>query len=111
MRQVHTPEDMAAARAKRLEVFVGEQNVPLEIEMDSYDADATHVICFLDGRAVGTGRIVSMPDGMKLGRVAVLRQHRRSGLGTLIVGWLLDKAAESGFREVYANVQVSAEPF
>ncbi|MFO7618698.1 MAG: GNAT family N-acetyltransferase [Thermoplasmata archaeon] len=108
---MQNPEDMDRARSIRLRVFVREQNVPMEIEMDEYDAVAIHMVCLLDGRVVGTGRLVQMPDGMKLGRVAILREHRGKGLGTGIVRWLLGKAMESGAKSVYANVQIGAMEF
>jgi predicted GNAT family N-acyltransferase len=79
--------------------------------MDEHDASATHMVCLLGGKIVGTGRLVSMPDGMKLGRVAVLREHRGKGLGTGIVNWLVAKARESGAKSVYANVQIGAREF
>jgi len=108
LREAKGKFDMEAARHIRLEVFVREQNVPPEIEMDRYDIEALHVLCLVEGRPVGTGRLVRMPDGMKLGRVAVLREFRSRGLGTGIVKWLL---ARAGDVPVYANVQITAEKF
>ena len=110
-REAATPADMEAAKSVRFSVFVEEQGVPPEIEMDEYDSEAVHVICLIGGRAVGTGRLVDMPDGMKLGRVAVLKEHRDRGLGTGIVIWLLDRAKEAGHNGVYANVQIGAVGF
>jgi predicted GNAT family N-acyltransferase len=52
-----------------------------------------------------------MPDGVKLGRVAVLQEHRGKGLGTGIVKWLVARARESGTKSVYANVQIDAREF
>ncbi len=111
LREATTPRDMDAVRSIRMKVFVGEQNVPSDIEMDEYDALASHVLCVLDGKAVGTGRLVRMPDGMKLGRVSILKEHRGNGHGTSIVKWLLGKARDSGARSVYANVQIGAMTF
>ena len=110
-RQAVSQSDIESAKSVRLAVFVGEQNVPMDIEMDEHDSTATHVVCLLDGKVVGTGRLVSMPDGMKLGRVAVLPEHRGKGLGTGIVKWLAEKARDSGARSVYANVQIGASQF
>jgi predicted GNAT family N-acyltransferase len=111
LRQVATIEELARAKSVRRAVFIEEQGVPEDIEMDEHDADAIHVICLVGGKVVGTGRLVEMPDGMKLGRVAVLPEHRNKGIGALIVKWLLDKAAESGYGTVYANVQLTARNF
>jgi predicted GNAT family N-acyltransferase len=94
-----------------MKVFVEGQGVPPDIEMDGYDDVAIHVICLADGRVAGTGRLVELPDGMKLGRVAVLPEFRGRGAGTAIVNWLLARAHGSGHNRVYANVQVSARAF
>jgi predicted GNAT family N-acyltransferase len=110
-RKVSTPEEMEAAKSVRFSVFVHEQGVPCQIEMDEHDADATHVICLIDGKVVGTGRLVRMPDGMKLGRVAVLAEYRKRGLGAELVKWLLDRAMKDGQELVYANVQIEARGF
>lgn len=109
--RVASDADLQAAKAVRTRVFVEEQGVPPEMEMDEHDAAAVHVLCTVGGKAVGTGRLVGMPDGMKLGRVAVLPEHRGRGLGTLLVRWLLDAAMRLGHRRVYANVQLGAREF
>jgi len=111
LRQVTTTEELTGAKSVRRAVFIKEQNVPEEIEMDEHDTEAIHVICLVGGKIVGTGRLVEMPDGMKLGRVAVLPTHRNSGIGTAIVKWLLGRAVKSGHQEVYANVQLTARFF
>jgi len=59
-------EDICAIR---YEVFVDEQNVPEELEIDGLDGEAKHVLAFVDGLPIGTGRIL---DDGHIGRVAVL---------------------------------------
>lgn len=66
----------------RKAVFVIEQSVPEEIEMDDHDADAQHVLALLDGKPVGTGRITA--EG-RIGRMAVLRESRGLGVGREIL--------------------------
>jgi len=84
----------------RFKVFVDEQNVPEELEIDGLDDDATHILILLDDKAIGTGRILS--DG-HIGRVAVLKQFRGKGVGKLIMKMLIEWAQENqlksyGFR-------------
>ena len=43
----------------RFEVFVDEQNVPEELEIDGLDEEAKHVLAYIDKEAIGTGRILS----------------------------------------------------
>ena len=78
----HT-EDICAIR---YEVFVGEQNVPEELEIDGLDGEAKHVLAFVDDLPIGTGRILG--DG-HIGRVAVLRDYRGLGIGKMIMKELI----------------------
>ena len=56
----------------RFAIFVGEQNVPAGIELDDLDASCVHAVAYdVDGKAVGTGRL--LPDG-HIGRMAVVKQ-------------------------------------
>lgn len=90
-------------------VFVQEQGVPAEIELDEWDPLSLHAIARDgDGRAIGTGRL--LPDG-HIGRMAVLRTARGSGAGTAILLALMDAARERGHREVVLNAQTHAARF
>lgn len=104
--------DWALARAEasriRTLVFVEEQGVPAEIEMDAKDAACAHALAYLDGRAVGTGRL--LPDG-HIGRMAVLRQSRGSGVGGAILACLVDEARRRGMKEVVLSAQTHAIGF
>jgi predicted GNAT family N-acyltransferase len=104
--------DWAAARAEasriRLTVFVEEQRVPREIEMDDADAVCLHALAWLDGKAVGTGRL--LPDG-HIGRMAVLGESRALGVGGAILERLVDEARRQGMREVVLSAQTHAIGF
>lgn len=90
-------------------VFVEEQGVPVEIELDEWDAVSLHAIARDGaGRAIGTGRL--LPDG-HIGRMAVLKGARGSGAGTSILLALMDAARKRGHREVVLNAQTHAAPF
>lgn len=104
--------DWAAARAEasriRLKVFVEEQRVPREIEMDDMDGACLHALAWLDGKAVGTGRL--LPDG-HIGRMAVLGESRALGVGGAILERLVDEARRQGRREVILSAQTHAIGF
>jgi predicted GNAT family N-acyltransferase len=104
------PWEQARAEAGRIRfaVFVVEQGVPLEIEIDEHDAECVHALAFDDGAAVGTGRL--LPDG-HLGRMAVLREFRGRGVGSAILAKLIEAAAQRGDREVLLSAQVHALDF
>jgi predicted GNAT family N-acyltransferase len=104
--------DWATARAEasriRLAVFVQEQSVPPEIEMDDNDAVCMHALAFQGDRAVGTGRL--LPDG-HIGRMAVLRQSRALGVGSAILERLVAEARHRGMQEVVLSAQTHAIGF
>lgn len=95
----------------RREVFVVEQAVPEEIEIDEHDAHARHVLARVDGRAVGTGRI-SVTDGRgRIGRMAVLRDWRGRGVGRAILEALMAAGREMGAVRFVLSAQCHAVPF
>lgn len=98
----------AHASPIRFEVFVNEQRVPAEIELDEADKDCLHAVAFEGAAAVGTGRL--LPDG-HIGRMAVLKTHRSKGVGAAMLKRLIQAARERGDREVALSAQVHAVPF
>ncbi len=102
--------DYAALRAIRFTVFVDEQRVPEEIEIDDDDPRCIHVLALDDGDPVGTGRIDIAKSG-KIGRVAVLAPHRRSGVGEELMKLLHAIAVENGVHRCWCHAQLSAAPF
>lgn len=89
-------------------VFVQEQGVPPELEMDEFDQQAQHALAVLEGVAVATGRILS--DG-HIGRIAVLKQYRGRGIGAALVRCLTEYALQQGWRRVYLGSQLHAQAF
>ncbi|HZV22300.1 MAG TPA: YbgC/FadM family acyl-CoA thioesterase, partial [Luteimonas sp.] len=83
------------AQRIRTEVFVDEQRVPAEIELDEHDASCIHAIARDGGRAVGTGRL--LPDG-HIGRMAVLKSARGKGIGKALLRALIEAARLRGDR-------------
>ena len=97
------------ATAIRFEVFVDEQKVPAEIELDDMDAVCLHAVAYDDfGAAIGTGRL--LPDG-HIGRMAVRQPGRGTGVGGAILSLLMQKARERGDAAVVLNAQTVAAPF
>ena len=94
--------------AIRQKVFVGEQNVPVELEIDGLDGEAKHVLAFVDGVPIGTGRILS--DG-HIGRVAVLKDYRGLGIGKSIMKDLIKWAQDMNLEKVWLSSQWHAHSF
>ena len=75
---------LAACFELRLAVFVAEQNVPEEEELDELDDVALHVLVLHDGTPAGTARAVEKAPGLwKIGRVAVAAPFRKLGIGKI----------------------------
>ena len=112
----------AAAYALRTEVFVHEQQVPPDLELDELDDAADHVLALVDGQPVGTGRLVVEEPGYggadpelgpvaHLGRICVRAEQRGRGLGAAIVRALEERAAGRGLRVAGLDSQTRAIPF
>ena len=103
----------AEARRIRDDVFIGEQKIAAEMEWDDADADAVHAVAFNRlGRALGTGRMLEhVPGVAKIGRMAVTRTSRNSGVGRAVLDALLAAARSRGDREAVLHAQISAAPF
>jgi len=101
-------EAKAEARRIRFAVFVEEQGVPAELELDDRDAQCVHALAFEGNEAVGTGRL--LPDG-HVGRMAVLKAWRGRGVGAALLERLVKAARERGDREVRLSAQVHALGF
>jgi predicted GNAT family N-acyltransferase len=98
----------AHAAPIRFAVFVEEQGVPREIELDALDTDCLHAVAFSGDRAVGTARL--LPDG-HIGRMAVLKSWRGRGIGRLLLERLVEQARARGDRQVMLSAQAHAIAF
>ena len=93
----------------RFEVFVEEQNVPAELEMDHMDAVCLHAVAYdAAGAPIGTGRL--LPDG-HIGRMAVRKRGRGTGVGGALLQTLMAQAKARGDRQVVLSSQTHAAPF
>lgn len=111
VRPTASTDDWEAAKAIRFEVFVAEQHVPVELELDEYDATARHWLAIADGEAIATARAVSKDYGWKIGRVAVRRPWRGQGVGLALMRAILESARAEGVGELRLESQTHALAF
>ncbi len=99
----------------RLQVFVEEQGVPVAMEWDEFDPDAWHAIAKLNDQVVGTGRLILPTNDRiqtaKIGRMAVLKNHRCQGIGQQILRALIQKGKEKGAQACILHARTHAIPF
>lgn len=101
--------DEAAIFAVRRSVFVDEQHVDPKLEWDGRDAGCFHVLaCDTAGRVIGTGRLLQ--DG-HIGRMAVLPDWRRRGVGGDLLSALIEEARRRNLTAVHLNAQLHATGF
>lgn len=99
------------AFAVRIAVFVEEQQIPKSEELDEFDASAVHAVGYLDDAAVAAGRLVPGDGYAKIGRMAVLQEHRGRGYGAAILSALEREALARGLRELRLSAQLHAAAF
>ena len=101
------------AYAVRHAVFVDEQDVPEDIELDGEDGVSTHFVAYdEDGRPVGTARLRIVDENTgKAERLAVRADHRGEGLGRRLMDRLEAVARDEGCSQVRLHSQTQVEEF
>ncbi|MET0962344.1 MAG: GNAT family N-acetyltransferase [Noviherbaspirillum sp.] len=97
-----------SASAVRHAVFVVEQGVPVEMELDEMDALSLHALAKDGATVLGTGRL--LPDG-HIGRLAVRRDARGAGVGSALLRALMEQARLRGDPDVVLHAQLGAREF
>jgi len=92
----------------RAQVFIIEQGVPFELEVDELDPLSHHLLLFKEAEPVATGRLT--PNG-HIGRLAVLKPYRQKGYGSQIIKRMEQLAAENVFSQVELGAQIHAINF
>ena len=104
-------DEIRKAFAIRMRVFVREQGVPAEIELDRDDGKAIHFLALNSGKAVGTARIVIRRGRAKIGRMAVLKSYRGMGVGSMLLKRAIETAKKRRARTIYLHAQVAVMDF
>lgn len=107
---VTSAQDREACYAIRTTVFVEEQNVPPELELDELEDQCVHFLARENGVPSGTARLLDRGYA-KVQRVAVITSARGTGLGRRLMEAVLDHAKAVGFTEARLDAQVSAIAF
>ena len=95
-------------RAIREEVFIREQNVPIEEEWDGRDEGSRHFLAEVNGKPVGTTRLLTTGQ---IGRMAVLQNVRGMGIGRLLLDAAVTAARQGDHPEIFLEAQTHAIEF
>ena len=83
-------EELNLGFALRIEVFVKEQKVPIELELDEKDhsENTIHIGYFNDNKLIGVARLIDLDkDVIHIGHVVIDKEYRGQGIGReLIIG-------------------------
>jgi predicted GNAT family N-acyltransferase len=102
---------MSAVYALRHDVFVVEQGVPEELEVDEDDKVAAHLAALSDGRVIGTLRILRLGRTAKIGRMAVSASSRKNGIGRQLMEFAAATVSRRGAEEIILGAQLTACEF
>ncbi|HIP53057.1 MAG TPA: GNAT family N-acetyltransferase [Chromatiales bacterium] len=109
IRRLSWEEGRKALSTVRRAVFIEEQGVPEELEWDEEDATAVHLLATdANGAPIGTARL--LPIG-QIGRMAVLREWRRRGVGRVLLDELVHIAGQSDYPPLFLNAQTHVIDF
>jgi putative N-acetyltransferase (TIGR04045 family) len=113
-RLVAAADELAEHHHIRHAVFVAEQRMFADSDLDDRDRDGTalHVLGLVGAQPAGTVRLYPLGEGRWQGdRLAVLPEFRTSGLGAPLVRFAVETAGGLGGRRMVAHIQPPNEPF
>ena len=111
MIRIAVTDDIATCRALRRAVFIEEQGVSEADELDDLDGVAVHLLAIVDGRPMGSARIIPGNGYGKIGRVCVLAEARGTGLGAALMREAVQECRRLGLKTARLGAQTHALGF
>ncbi len=112
---VESAAELEGAVTVRMRVFVAEQGIPADVEVDEADSDpdTVHAIALHQGAVIATGRLLPDVDGRgpHIGRMAVQQEWRRGGVGGKVLAFLEQQGRELGFAQITLHAQEYVKSF
>ena len=110
--EAKTEKEISKCLKIRTKVFVEEQSVPFDKELDDLDKICIHSLVLINHTAVATGRLIPLDNkNGKIGRMAVLTEYRKMGIGGLILNFLEKKALEKNITHIILEAQEYVKKF
>ncbi|UJL47644.1 GNAT family N-acetyltransferase [Virgibacillus sp. NKC19-16] len=106
-----TNKDIDHAYHVRMTVFVDEQKVPPEEEVDDHDKTCLHFIGYEDEKPIAASRLRFVDNYGKLERICVLKNHRGKSHGTEIIDKMEEIISNKGYAKSKLNAQTHAVNF
>jgi len=111
LKVVETKEELDAAYQVRMTVFVEEQNVPADIEIDEHEKEAIHFIGYEENQPIAASRLRFVDEYGKLERICILKEYRGKHYGLALIEKMESVIKEKGYSKAKLNAQTYAIPF
>jgi predicted GNAT family N-acyltransferase len=108
---VQNEQELEDAFSVRRTVFIDEQNVPVEEEIDQHEDEAIHFVSYHEGAPIAAGRFRVVDGYGKVERICVLKEARKTGAGKAIMNKIESYALENDLHKLKLNAQTHAIPF
>ncbi|GIN74121.1 N-acetyltransferase [Bacillus sp. J14TS2] len=109
--QTTTEHQLNDAFYIRKKVFVEEQKVPLDLEIDEFENESTHFVLYDDSVPIGAGRFRTVEGFGKVERICIMADYRRVGAGKMIMETIEQFARKNKIQQLKLHAQISAIPF
>ncbi|MBY7143128.1 GNAT family N-acetyltransferase [Virgibacillus sp. NKC19-3] len=106
-----TSNDINQAYQVRMTVFVDEQKVPPDEEVDEHDKTCLHFVGYEDEEPIAASRLRFTDNYGKLERICILKKHRGKSHGTKIIRQMEEVISSKGYRKAKLNAQTHAVKF
>lgn len=103
--------ELEDAFSVRRTVFIDEQNVPAEEEIDQHEDECTHFVAYHEGSPIAAGRFRVVDGYGKVERICVLKETRNTGSGKAIMREIEAYALKKDLHKLKLNAQTHAIPF
>ena len=106
-----TEDEIGAARKIRTEVFVIEQGIPAELDLDSNEDRSIILLAMAGTKCIGTGRLTINKDDGILSRISVIKKYRNHGIGKSIISELEIIANQNNVQTLTLTPHIHLEDF
>ncbi|WP_347550626.1 GNAT family N-acetyltransferase [Pseudalkalibacillus hwajinpoensis] len=104
-------KEMDDAFQVRHTVFVEEQQVPADLEIDEYEKEAIHFVAYDQQKPAAAGRFRVIDGYAKVERICVLSDYRKTGLGKQLMDAIEEQALKMELHKLKLNAQTTAIGF
>ena len=109
---VTSDKELKGAFKVRKQVFIDEQGISEDIELDGHDKEALHMVVKDGERVIGTARVLFLDNNQaKIERMAVLKPFRGKGIGREIISFLNKELRNKQIEQIILHAQCSVSPF